>query len=204
MPITNVVPLFPKVLTQGKLVVNNDMLTKDILSKFEDNKKSNKNETSFFSTDPYLHNELIYKELSDAILNFVNLTTSEIFQYDEITPEISLMWATVSKKNQNIHRHYHPNSLFSGTYYPQHINYAPIRFYTPYRNMLLPRKKETNMFNTHAASFVPTQGDIFLFPSELEHDTDRNNECENRISIAFNIFIRGKFGDDSILSSLTI
>ena len=203
MPITDITPLFPKLLIQGKLVVNNDIIISDVKDRFVKENR-NKNSDAFFTSSPHLHKELIYDQLSDAILKFVNLSATEIFCYDEILPEISLMWATVSGPGESVHKHYHPNSLFSGVYYPQNIEYSSIRFYTPYKTMLLPRKKESNIFNSHSISFKPTQGDIFLFPSDLEHDTEENTDNENRISIAFNVFFRGKFGDDSILSSLTI
>jgi uncharacterized protein (TIGR02466 family) len=202
MSITEIIPLFPKLLITGKLSLDNDALITDLKKKFSQGDL--KGENTFSKTDPYLHNESVYQELVQQIIKFVNDVTNDIFEYENAIPEITLMWGTCSEKDRNVHRHYHPNSFFSGVYYPQDIEYAPIRFYTPYLQMLLPRKRANNIHNAHCIPIQPKQGDIFLFPSELEHDTIENFLEENRLSIAFNIFFKGSYGDDSVLTTLKI
>ena len=202
MPITEIIPLFPKLLVTGKLSLDNNVLIADLKKKFsQDNLQS---ENKFSKTEPYLHNESVYRELVQQIIKFVNDVTNNIFEYENTVPEITLMWGTCSEKGENVHRHYHPNSFFSGVYYPQDIEYSPIRFYTPYHQMLLPRKRASNIHNAHCIPIQPSQGDVFLFPSELEHDTLENFLEEKRFSIAFNIFFKGDYGDDSVLTTLKI
>jgi ectoine hydroxylase-related dioxygenase (phytanoyl-CoA dioxygenase family) len=40
------------------------------------------------------------------------------------------------------------------------------------------------------------EGTIVIFPSHLEHSVEKNNSNENRYSIAFNFYVRGKFGKE--------
>ena len=203
MPITQIVPLFAKNLVTGKLNIDHDIIVADLFEKFSTPEFYSDGD-KFYKSKPYLHEDPVYKDLYNAIIEFVNSVTNEIFCYENTQPEITLMWATGTLTGSNIHRHYHPNSFFSGTYYPQQIDYSPIRFYTPYRPTLLPRKYETNMYNAYCIPFQPKQGDIVLFPSDLEHDTHENLEDEMRLSIAFNVFLKGEFGDERLLSKLSI
>jgi len=114
------------------------------------------------------------------------------------------MWDIGLPQYRGIHKHCHPNSVFSGVYYPQDVEYSSLRLYTPHRKILLPKKTQSNIFNCYCVPVKPRQGDIILFPSELEYDTEENSHNEMRISIAFNVFFKGEFGSESMLSYLKI
>ena len=204
MEILNVMPLFPKTTIVGKLGdIDNDILLTDINTKFED-KRYYKEYDKFYSSDPDLHTEMCYKNLSETIISFVNKVSSEVFYYVNLNPKITLMWATGTLPGTTIHRHYHPNSFFSGVYYPQDITYSSIRFKNPHNPTLFPRFSCHNLYNSTSIEYQPQQGDVILFPSELEHDTLPNCSDEMRISIAFNIFFTGEYGDYQNLSHLKL
>jgi ectoine hydroxylase-related dioxygenase (phytanoyl-CoA dioxygenase family) len=40
------------------------------------------------------------------------------------------------------------------------------------------------------------EGTIVLFPSHLNHSVEENLSNQNRYSIAFNFFVKGKFGKE--------
>lgn len=197
-------PLFPKTVVVGKLdTVDNNVIIDDLKEKFKDDKYFN-NYDLFYSTDPYLHEDGKYKELCDTILNFIGLICKDVFTYSNLIPKITLMWATGTNTGSTIHRHHHPNSFFSGVYYPQNIEYSSIRFCNPYKPILFPKFDDHNLYNSTSMSYSPEQGDILIFPSDLEHDVLPNTSPCMRLSIAFNIFFYGEYGDTKNLSYLKL
>lgn len=203
MPITNIVPLFPKHLFIAKIDIDNQKIVKDLESKFLDQKFYN-SQDRFYNTESNLHECEIYTELCEEVLKLVKTINTDIFCYVECTPVISQMWATGCNKNSSIHKHYHPNSFFSGVYYPQAINYSPLRFYTPYKNQIVPKKATSNPHNAFIMPFYPEQGNLVLFPSDLEHDTESNTTDQIRLSVAFNIFLKGNLGENILHTGLSI
>lgn len=86
--------------------------------------------------------------------------------------------------------HTHPGSFYSGVAYLQiPKNSGEIRFNNPGFSPG-PYAKETtkDRWNLHGSYWLqPEAGDIFLFPSCLNHRVHPNNSRRERISIAFNI-----------------
>jgi uncharacterized protein (TIGR02466 family) len=203
MQITSVMPLFPQTVVVGSIDIDHNKIISDLGLKFS-NEQYYSSQDKFYKTDPYLYKENTYKELSDSILEITSKICDEVFCYEDTYPEISLMWAIGTPKTKNIHRHFHPNSIFSGVYYPQNIDYSEIRFYSPHKPTLLPKIAVKNIYSSITMSYTPSQGDIIIFPSHLEHDTDINSTDDLRFSVAFNIFLRGNFGHDETLSSISL
>lgn len=205
MPITDVIPLFPRTIVTGKSgEIDNDKIVNHLLIKFKDEKYYSQS-NNFYTSESNLHEQELFKPLANSMLKFVKTSMVEVFKYEELDPYITLMWAVGIPKNCNIHKHYHPNSLYSGVYYPQQVDdYANINFYTDRKNMFLPRKTQNNNLNAWSFSITPEQGSMILFPSDLEHDTDRSDQDELRLSIAFNFLFHGKFGDVQSLTNLEL
>lgn len=204
MEIVNVMPLFPKTTVVGKLSdVDNNFIINDLTEKFKDDKYFSKYDL-FYSTDSNLHEEKGYENLTSSILNFINLISKDIFSYINLTPKITLMWATGTTTGSTIHRHHHPNSFFSGVYYPQNIEYSAIRFSNPQKPIIFPQFDNHNLHNSTSMSYCPQQGEIVVFPSDLEHDVLPNTSPHMRLSVAFNIFFSGEFGDKKSLSFLKL
>lgn len=203
MQITSVMPLFPQTTIVGSIDIDHDQIVSDLQTKFLDTKYYNEQDL-FYKTDPYLHREKNYKDLSDNVLKLVSEICSKVLYYEDVSAEISLMWGIGTPKTRNIHRHFHPNSIFSGVYYPQNIEYSEIRFYSPHKPTILPKIISKNIYSSISMSYAPSQGDIIIFPSQLEHDTAINSTDDLRFSVAFNIFLRGNFGHEESLSSITL
>ncbi len=49
-------------------------------------------------------------------------------------------------------------------------------------------------FNTNIHPYQPQEGTLLLFPSWLPHMVEANQSEERRISIAFNVMLKGKMG----------
>jgi uncharacterized protein (TIGR02466 family) len=99
--------------------------------------------------------------------------------------------------------HNHQNSLLSGCFYLGVTEKTGgIRFYksNSWTN-LFPlavnvEYEKLNHFNALYTTINPKQGTIVLFPSHLEHTVEKNNDELFRYSMAFNFYVRGKFGKE--------
>jgi|TARA_Y100000114_G_C11756960_1_gene327370 uncharacterized protein (TIGR02466 family) len=203
MKIVNVMPLFPSTTIVGNLDLDHDKITKRIAKEFL--REGNwHDEDPFNKTQPYLHKDPKYKKLSDELLLFVNHVCSDVLSFENVNPEISLMWGTATPKKGSVHRHYHPNSILSGVYYPQNIEYTPIRFFSPHRPTILPKIVSKNVYSSETMEYQPQQGDVVLFRSDLDHDVPINTFNDTRYSVAFNIFFRGEMGHEETLSNVTL
>ena len=112
-------------------------------------------------------------------------------------------WCNIHGSNESSQIHYHGGSLLSGVYYPifpknsgnlsfhknpLHINlfHQSIRF----------EYDELNNITAEKYILEIKEGTIVLFPSQLEHSVEKNISNEKRYSIAFNFYVRGKFGKE--------
>ena len=115
-------------------------------------------------------------------------------------------WSNKHNYNDWSHSHYHGNSLISGVYYlntPE--NSGEIEFVKNhlYNNMfsesLIFNYSEDTLTNTECVRIIPKEGLLLLFPSHLKHKVTKNKTNKSRYSIAFNIFVKGKFGNGEIM-----
>lgn len=115
---------------------------------------------------------------------------------------ITNSWAVKHQKNEHARNHIHNNSFFSGVLYIKCDNDSPpIRFYknplmqAPTSTVLVPDREFDNMFNAETYGIPPSPGRIIFFPSHIEHGIDKSESENTRLSIAFNTFVRGEFGE---------
>ena len=55
-----------------------------------------------------------------------------------------------------------------------------------------------------SSNFFNASGDIFLFPSSLAHMVETKQGKNTRISLSFNVFIKGTVGSDRDLTELIL
>ena len=109
---------------------------------------------------------------------------------------ISNMWANIAHPNHRHPMHIHPNCLVCGILYvrtPPNCGGTMFSDPRPGARMLEPSYSEMNRFNMGRFVMVPEKGTMVMWPSFLPHAVDRGT-CpteEDRITIAFNIMIRG-------------
>jgi len=87
--------------------------------------------------------------------------------------------------------HTHDNSIISGVL---HLNDddANLNFYSHKKHFLLDfNYKEYNMCNTNCWSSPTKKGNLFLFPSQLNHGVDNQKIKRDRISLSFNTWVKG-------------
>ena len=119
---------------------------------------------------------------------------------------ITQSWLHVIEPGGNINRHWHPNSIISGTFYVSTVENDNICFFDPNEKIkqlikiepkaFNPSNSDYTMFPYMAIVFPVNTHDLLLFPSWLEHSVEPNEKATiNRISISFDVFAKGKFND---------
>jgi len=136
------------------------------------------------------------KTYVDAILSPLN---------QELNFYITQSWTNYTQPGNHHHKHTHPNSLISGCLY---INADKdkdtITFYnTSYHRISIP-VKNFNPYNSPSWWIPVETGQLILFNSSVEHMVENTKSNDERISIAFNVFVKGHLGDDQGLFGLTI
>ena len=121
--------------------------------------------------------------------------------------EITNMWGNILRpQSQRAHApHTHSNNFLSGVFYLKtSSDTSPIQFFDPrpQSNVLKPRKKEFNLLNSDMAQFNSETGYGVVFPSWLQHWVPETKD--ERISIAWNAIVRGKYGEPNTLQNATI
>ena len=121
--------------------------------------------------------------------------------------EITNMWGNILRpQSQRAHApHTHSNNFLSGVFYLKtSSDTSPIQFFDPrpQSTVLKPRKKEFNLLNSDIAQFNSETGYGVVFPSWLQHWVPETKD--ERISIAWNAIVRGKYGEANTLQNATI
>ena len=119
---------------------------------------------------------------------------------EELDFYITQSWLNVTKPGEGHHIHNHSNSIISGVFYIATIEENDkIYFYDSSVNMkdrMNFEIKEHNFWNASIWIMSVENNNLLLFPSWLPHSVEKNkNATTDRISISFNTFARGIFGN---------
>lgn len=117
--------------------------------------------------------------------------------YEVPAVEVVSMWFNGYQPLENIHPHTHPNSWFSGVYYPYGCEVSPIKFFNPLPQLALrPKAVRQTAFNNDSLELNLKDESIIIFPSWLMHCTTQ--ATDKKISVAFNLWPRGLIEIDDI------
>ena len=174
--------------------------------KFVDKNKKDfyKNDGNITSNNNYILNEKpfinIKKELDSRVQDYFDKVISPA---NNITPYITQSWLNYTETNQYHHKHAHPNSLVSGVFYINcHEEHDKIKFFNDNYKTIKLEVKDWNMWNSESWWFSVKTGDVILFPSSLTHMVETKQGDNTRISLAFNVFIKGTVGNNKNLTEL--
>jgi uncharacterized protein (TIGR02466 family) len=174
--------------------------------KFVDKSKKDfyKNDGNITSNNNYILNEKpfanIKKELDLRVQDYFDKVISPA---NNITPYITQSWLNYTETNQYHHKHQHPNSLVSGVFYINcHEEHDKIKFFNDNYKTIKLEVKDWNMWNSESWWFTVKTGDVILFPSSLTHMVETKQGDNTRISLAFNVFIKGTVGNNKNLTEL--
>jgi len=196
--------IFPTPIYISKL----DRALTSLELKFVDKSKKDfyKNDGNITSNNNYILNEKpftnIKKELDLRVQDYFNKVISPS---DNIEPYITQSWLNYTETNQYHHKHAHPNSLVSGVFYINcHEEHDKIKFFNDNYKTIKLEVKDWNLYNSETWWFPVKTGNVILFPSSLTHMVETKEGTNTRISLAFNVFIKGTIGDDKKLTELIL
>jgi uncharacterized protein (TIGR02466 family) len=164
------------------------------------------NEGNKTSNDNYILNNKEFKDLKKELdLRIQDYFDKVISPANNITPYITQSWLNYTETNQYHHKHAHPNSLISGVFYiNSNEENDKIKFFNDSYKAIKLETKDWNIWNSESWWFSVKTGDVILFPSSLTHMVETKQGDNTRISLAFNVFIKGTIGNNKNLTELII
>jgi len=149
-----------------------------------------------WQTEPNLHTHNLFKPFVDKIIE-TNEEILKILDYSIEDIKISDMWANILRPGESHSVHTHSNNFLGGVYYLQSDEVANIMFNDPRpaSDVILPRIKKIGKDNSSVVGYVSTQNRAIIFPAWLQHWVPVNKSTNNRISIAWNIQLKGQVGE---------
>ena len=171
----------------------------------DDFKVTNKGNTfGLFQGRDDLQNLPSFKEFS----TFIGQLSAKIFieeGYENQKIQITNMWAN-KQGDGSIHPpHSHANSLLSGVYYIKATDKSSgTQFFDPraQAKTFKPRREKWTINNSSMYEISAITGTGVIFPSWLLHWTPPNTN--ERISISWNILVRGNYGEPGTLQNANI
>lgn len=155
-------------------------------------------------------NENVYNKIHSHTENFYDATLytwfdkcleevhKQLLFKKTIKIEITSCWANKTSRMQSHHKHTHPNSLFSGVYYPENST-SPLIFSTQniwfqhFPQLLLTDngfENDKHLGMPVTGKYLPKKGSLIIFPSYISHGVAGVSD-KDRYSIAFNTFVSG-------------
>jgi len=178
---------------------------KNTINEYKNNVKRNQGNSS--SKNTYVLND-------ERLANLKQFFTNETYNYfknfynpeNEIEFYITQSWLNMTNTNEFHHAHTHSNSVMSGVFYLEvdedmdsitfHNSKDSFNFYIPSNNWF--------MYFAKTWSFKIKKNTLILFPSTLMHSVDNVQADKQRISLAYNTFIKGTLGSYDSLSELKL
>ena len=177
------ISLFETPVWASKLNLNVNEILKDVLEFSNSTENKQRSNVGGFQGDDYFNQEL-FEAIGECLPRREEkpLTTFRIHS-----------WVNINKSGDYNERHTHTNTniFLCGVYYlkvPK--NSGDIKFYDPRGAWMADMPDHRYFYDSYQYGLVtPEENTVIFFPSWLEHDVDLNKSKEDRISIAFNIFI---------------
>lgn len=146
------------------------------------------------------------KDVKAFVQEAINKYFTEVYVPSQETHlRITQSWCNYTEPGQFHHKHAHPNSFISGVLYPQaNAETDKIYFYKDGYAQLQTPAKDWNEYNSSSWWMPVSTGTMFIFPSNLTHMVETVRGTNTRISLSFNTFPVGHFGEDAAMTGLTL
>ena len=164
------------------------IIKKDIISTYNQTTKN-------WQSKANLHKNSLYDNLTKTIVQYTkNVFDSLYFEYSGFN--ITDMWSNVLKPGETHRPHTHSNNILSGVFYVMAEQTSGIIFTDPRPQAGVIQPDVTQQFvdNASLIKYDSMTNRMILFPSWLQHYVPTNETNKNRISIAFNVMLKGKVG----------
>tara|TARA_B100000029_G_scaffold321233_1_gene313666 strand:- start:9793 stop:10419 length:627 start_codon:yes stop_codon:yes gene_type:complete len=105
--------------------------------------------------------------------------------------EITASWINIYPKGCRAKPHVHNNAMYSGNVFLQ-CSSGNLIFENPYRHQYMePTLRDMNLYNSTQFTLEPKNSVVCIFPADVVHYTEPNESDEDRITLSFNLFVRG-------------
>ena len=118
---------------------------------------------------------------------------------DDFEPYVTISWLNYAEEKQYHHQHDHGNSIISGVLYIDADEMTDnITFHkniynsSPYIKI---EPSQYNLYNSENWSVSVQKQKLILFPSTLTHSVSNVTSNKTRISLSFNVFVKGVVGN---------
>ena len=196
MAVKSIDRLFPTTVTIFDNVLELEYIDSMLEDIIDSSKKVGRKTNWQSNHNPNLHEHPKYKPLGKKVLELSKEYIEDLkFEFDD--HYITGMWSNILKPGEFHSPHTHSNNLVSGVFYLQTNDNSPaITFLDPrpQSSVLQPQAKEYNIFNSTMFFYPAKVNRMILFPSWLEHYVPQNDTKFSRVSIAFNVMLKGKVG----------
>ena len=176
--------LFDNVIDNNSLL----QIRKDITSSYNQTTKN-------WQSKANLHRNVLYDKLTHKVVeNAKNVFDDLKYEYKGFN--ITDMWSNVLKPGETHRPHTHSNNILSGVFYVVAEQTSGIIFTDPRPQAGVIQPDVTQQFvdNASLIKYDSMTNRMILFPSWLQHYVPTNETNKNRISIAFNVMLKGKVG----------
>lgn len=166
------------------------------------------NMENLISENLYIFEEPELRSIKDAVQEVLDIYARDVMCIPQRL-YVTQSWSLTNNTNVGMHGHSHSNSILSGSLYycempaptanmvfTRHVSYQQID--------LAPEPDKRNIYNSPINRLIPKQNDVILFSSRLTHMVEPNTSSQPRHSIAFNTFVKGKFGNYRDVSELVL
>jgi len=159
-----------------------------------------RNFSNSISEDLYVFNSKL-KKIKQFCEQHIKIYAEQIIKpKEDLDFYITQSWINVNKPGEYHRKHNHQNSIISGVFYIQTGENDKLVFSDP--NIKLKEfitfgeDREFNLWNSSQWGFPVNNTKLILFPSWLDHQVEKNEKATaDRISLAFNSFVRGSIGN---------
>lgn len=152
-----------------------------------------------------------YRVIKDRIMSGLKEYTRDVLHVEDRHEfYITQSWLNVNPPGSSHHRHNHSNSLISGVYYIDTTPEDSIMFISQNHQTVTNNPtiqinvSKYTLANSNSWQLPVKNNDIIFFPSTTLHEVAENNGERNRISLAFNCFVKGHFGSERTLNELNL
>lgn len=148
--------------------------------------------------------EQIRNKIQEALASYV----SEVLSVKNLDFYITQSWVNVNPPGTEHHIHHHSNSILSGVYYidvqDTCLKFHASNHFTNSGSIVL-SPDTYNLFNSSIWRLPVSNGMVVIFPSHTTHSVDVNmSDSLSRISLAFNVFVKGTLGQEGNLNKLVL
>ena len=203
-----IIDMFPTPVYKAKRDVDLDSIKqeekeiKDIIKEGLD-----RNEFNSITVNTYIFNTKL-KNIKEFCEKHIKIYVKEIIKpKEEMDFYITQSWFHLTEPGEKMHEHTHQNSIISGVFYLSDIEDQKVYFIDASVNTKERLRIDPLEYNAWNASswFVPIEkNNLLLFPSWIPHKVSPNDSTVVRISLAFNVFARGIFGDVGNINKLIL